>query len=69
MWLFLACCFPLTDTDLWWHLKTGQLILAEGRLPQVDWYTYTDFDKPWIDLHWGFQLLVTALYGRGAPHC
>lgn len=64
-WTFLALCFPLYDTDFWWHLKTGELILREGRLPQVDWYTFTDFDKPWIDLHWGFQILVTLLWRVG----
>lgn len=64
-WMFLACCFPLRDTDFWWHLKTGELILERGTVPQLDWFTYTDWDKPWIDLHWGFQLLVTALYRLG----
>ena len=65
VWTYLALCFPLYDTDFWWHLKTGELILAQGKLPQVDWYTFTDADKPWIDLHWGFQILVTWLYHLG----
>lgn len=65
LWTFLACCFPLYDTDFWWHLRTGELILERGELPQVDWFTYTDFDKPWIDLHWGFQLFITGLYRLG----
>lgn len=62
---FLACCFPLYDTDFWWHLRTGELILERGQVPQLDWFTFTDFDKPWIDLHWGFQLLITGLYRLG----
>src|SRR5579872_7074712 len=65
LWTFLSLCFPLSDTDFWWHLKTGELMLQEGRIPQVDWYTFTDSDKPWIDLHWGFQLLITVLYRWG----
>lgn len=67
-WTFLALCFPLYDTDFWWHLKTGELILRDGRLPQVDWYTFTDFDKPWIDLHWGFQLFITFLWRLGGAN-
>ena len=58
--MFLACCFPLIDTDLWWHLKTGEIILDTGQIPFVDLYTYTDADKPWIDLHWGFQIVMAT---------
>jgi hypothetical protein len=57
--------FPLADTDIWWHLRTGQLILDEHELPQVDRFTFTDFDRPWIDLHWGFQILVALLHRAG----
>ena len=65
IWTFVSLIYPLYDTDFWWHLKTGELILRDGRVPQVDWYTFTDFDKPWIDLHWGFQILITLLYRVG----
>ena len=51
--------------DIWWHLRTGQLILERGTVPYFDWFTFVDFDRPWIDLHWGFQLLVTWLYRWG----
>lgn len=64
-WTYLSLCYPLYDTDFWWHLKTGELILERGELPQVDWYTFTDQDQPWIDLHWGFQLFITLLYRLG----
>src|SRR6476661_7403270 len=30
-----------TDIDLWWHLKTGELIAATGLVPVVDSYSYT----------------------------
>jgi hypothetical protein len=63
--LFLLCCFPLVDTDIWWHLKTGQLMWKEWRIPRFDWYTYKDADRPWIDLHWGFQLLLAGLHRLG----
>lgn len=65
LWTFLACCFPLCDTDFWWHLRTGELIIERGEVPAVDWFTFMDVDKPWIDLHWGFQLLITTLYHLG----
>jgi hypothetical protein len=65
VWTFLTLIFPLYDTDFWWHLKTGELMLRDGVVPHVDWYTFTDFEKPWIDLHWGFQILIALLYRLG----
>jgi hypothetical protein len=65
VWTFLALCFPMFDTDFWWHLKTGEWILAGNGIPYVDLYTFRDSDKPWIDLHWGFQVLITVLYHAG----
>lgn len=65
IWSFLVSCFPLRNLDIWWHLRTGQLILERGTVPYFDWFTFVDFDRPWIDLHWGFQILVTWLYGWG----
>ena len=65
LWSFLGMCFPLFDTDFWWHLKTGQWILEGNGIPFIDLYTFTDSEKPWIDLHWGFQVLIAILYRLG----
>lgn len=62
---FLAFCYPLSDTDFWWHLRTGELIIANGTVPYVDCFTFTSGERPWTDLHWGFQILVTLLYHLG----
>ena len=66
--MFLACCFPLYDTDLFWHLKTGELILETWSIPGHDLYTYTDSDKRWIDLHWGFQVGAALVYRLGGAN-
>lgn len=65
LWAFLGMCVPMYDTDFWWHLKTGEWILSGHGIPAVDLYTFTDADKPWIDLHWGFQILITIIYKIG----
>lgn len=62
---FLLGCFRLWDTDVWWHLRTGQLIWAQGHVPRGDWFTYTNPDATWIDLHWGFELILAGLYALG----
>jgi len=55
----------MADTDIWWHLRTGQLIWERGAVPQTDWYTYTNPDSRWIDLHWLFQLAAAGLFQLG----
>jgi hypothetical protein len=65
LWTFVSLVYPLIDTDFWWHLKTGELMLQGNAPPQVDLYTFMDADKPWIDLHWGFQLLIALLHRAG----
>jgi tetratricopeptide (TPR) repeat protein len=62
---FALGAFPLRDTDFWWHLRTGDLIRQTWRIPRTDWYTYTVPDHPWIDLHWGFQVLLSWGYALG----
>ena len=62
---FLLGCVEMADTDIWWHIRTGQLIFERGKIPQHDWFTYTNPESPWIDLHWGFQLGVASLYALG----
>ncbi len=63
--VFLFGCFRQIDMDIWWHLATGQRILARGELPRHDWFTYTVPDHEWIDLHWLFQVGATGLYALG----
>jgi hypothetical protein len=63
--VFLVGCVEIEDPDIWWHLRTGQLIWERGQLPRTDWFTYTNPDSPWIDLHWGFQLLAAWLWAVG----
>jgi hypothetical protein len=62
---FVWSCSPMMGFDIWWHLKTGQLILERQTLPFVDWFTYSDSEAAWVDLHWGFQLLAAATYAAG----
>ena len=63
--VFLLGVFPLKDTDFWWHLRTGDWILANGKVPRADLYTYTVPEARWVDLHWGFQVLLSIGYGLG----
>ena len=58
---FLLGCFELTNYDIWWHLRTGELIPERG-VPRTDWYSFTSSERPWIDVHWGFQVLASSIH-------
>src|SRR6476661_63756 len=45
-----------TDIDLWWHLKTGELIAATGSVPVVDPYSYTAAGRSWVAHEWLWEL-------------
>ncbi|MGC8641156.1 MAG: tetratricopeptide repeat protein, partial [Isosphaeraceae bacterium] len=62
---FLLGIFPLKDVDFHWHLRTGDLIRQTGRIPRVDFYTFTRRGEPWIDLHWMFQVGISWIHERG----
>jgi hypothetical protein len=40
------------DPDLWWHIKTGQDILATHQFPTTDPYSFTVHGQPWIAYEW-----------------
>jgi hypothetical protein len=45
-----------TDIDLWWHLKTGELIAQTGTVPVVDPFSYTAVGRPWVAHEWLWEL-------------
>jgi tetratricopeptide (TPR) repeat protein len=38
--------------DIWWHLKTGEWILENGKIPHADPFTFTTPDAPWTPHSW-----------------
>jgi len=57
------------DPDLWWHVRTGELILERGGLPAADPFSFTAAGAPWTNHEWGSDVLLAAVYrlagGRG----
>ncbi|HSS38429.1 MAG TPA: hypothetical protein VLT58_06650 [Polyangia bacterium] len=62
---FLLGCTPMSDFDVWWHLRTGQLILEMHAVPRVDLFTYTNATRAWVDVHWLYQVGLALLYRVG----
>jgi hypothetical protein len=55
---------PVTDPDLWWHLRTGQWILANGTVPTTDAFSSYGAGKPWVAYSWLFEVAAIATYAQ-----
>ncbi|HEX8814823.1 MAG TPA: hypothetical protein VF753_04920 [Terriglobales bacterium] len=63
--LFVMAAREVTDPDVWWHLRTGQLIVQTHQIPRADPYSFTRLGEPWIDHEWLSQLLIYGLFRIG----
>lgn len=50
------------NSDIWWHVKTGERILDGDGIPRTDPYSYTALGNEWTDMHWGFQVLAALAW-------
>src|SRR5574344_2702386 len=60
----LFALFPLTDTDIWWHLAIAREWLAHGTLA-ADPLTWTPSRVPWVDIHEYFERIVYFVFNAG----
>lgn len=60
--IFTASCHILTNFDIWWHLRAGKYIFENHHIPSQDIFSYTAAGRPWIDLHWLFQVFSFSIY-------
>ena len=54
-----------TQSDTFWHLRTGADILRSWQVPRVDTYSFTAFGWPWRNHEWLWQPLSYACYSVG----
>ena len=47
-----------TDPDYWWHLRTGQLIVESGSVPQYDPFSFTAAGSRWIAHEWLSDVII-----------
>lgn len=64
--LFAITARPATDPDMWWHLRTGQLILHNHHVFHADPYSFTKAGQPWVNHEWLSDVLMFAVcYAAG----
>jgi hypothetical protein len=65
--------YMLADGDTGWHLRTGEWIIRNGRVPDRDIFSFTKAGQPWfawewlwdvifgwLHMHWGMVAVVAA---------
>lgn len=60
--LFAMAARSITDPDVWWHLRTGELIVATHSVPHSDPFSFTRFGQPWVAHEWLSDVLIYSLY-------
>ena len=73
LWWFLAISLPvlasliakISTVDLAYQLRAGAEILATGRIPTTDTWTFTMAGQPWVDQQWAAQIVLRAIESVG----
>lgn len=53
------------DPDMWWHLKTGEVIWTTHTIPTTDLFSYTTNHHTWIAHEWLSEVLIYGAYRWG----
>jgi hypothetical protein len=66
IWLFAAGAFGwmglLGDGDTGWHIRTGEYVLDNGRVPAVDLFSFTKSGQTWFAWEWLADVLFACLF-------
>jgi hypothetical protein len=73
LWIVLAVLLPvlasliarISTVDLAYQLRAGAEILATGRIPTMDTWTFTVQGQPWLDQQWGAQVVLRGVESLG----
>src|SRR6266851_3843830 len=63
-WCTTGVGWLLTDSDTGWHIRAGEWILKNGRVPSTDLFSFTKAGQPWFAWEWLADVLM-ALVDRG----
>src|SRR5438128_5282158 len=75
-WILPSLCLVLVAAmsvyrnevnDLWWQLRTGELIWTSGSVPHRDVFSHTAAGQPWYVQEWLAELILYGLYRLFSP--
>jgi hypothetical protein len=59
--LFILHFPAVSDSDLWWHMRSGEWILLHG-WPHTDPFSRDVGGLPWAEYSWGFDVILFRLF-------
>jgi hypothetical protein len=57
----VLCVRQLGEPDVWWQIRTGEFILENGYVPEVDVFSYTYNGDPWFNVKWGTEVIMALV--------
>src|SRR3989304_5411842 len=57
----------LREPDIWWMLITGEWIVDHKAVLKQDIFSFTFAGKEWINVKWGFEVLLVFFRKIGGP--
>jgi len=60
--IFAGAAQPITDTDFWWHLRTGQHIVKTKSIPHADIFSTIAFGKEWVAHEWLAEVVTYSIF-------
>jgi len=64
-WSTTGVSWLLTDSDTGWHIRSGEVILQNGRVPAVDSFSFTMSGQPWIACAWLSDIIMALAHHIG----
>jgi hypothetical protein len=61
-WCTTGVGWLLTDSDTGWHIRTGEWILKNGRIPTTDMFSFTKCGRPWFAWEWLSDVAMAAIH-------
>jgi hypothetical protein len=63
--VFLVASRSPVDSDLWWHLRSGQVMAETGKPLTSDVFSYTREGQVWVNHSWLGEVVLYGLYQLG----
>ena len=63
-WSTTGVGWLLTDSDTGWHIRAGEWMLKNGRVPSADLFSFTKAGQPWFAWEWLSDVLMAAMHSR-----
>lgn len=60
--IIFLCLFPVQSGDVWWNMASGRWMVETGELLNRDVFTWSIYEKPWLNRTAVFQIMIYGVY-------